>query len=137
MSIAKCRADFARRRLEAGSAIRRSVGLDVAPPPRCDDPDESYCDVNGIARVVHGELPSMLVGGLGSLFFQMLHPHAMAGVADHSRYQEDPLGRLLSDGELHRRDHIWLTRTSAKAAIERALNVHRFVHGSRRRRAAL
>ena len=28
----------------------------------------------------------MLVGGLGSLFFQMLHPLAMAGVADHSRY---------------------------------------------------
>jgi len=34
----------------------------------------------------------MLVGGLGSLFIQMLHPHTMAGVAQHSRYREDPSG---------------------------------------------
>lgn len=128
MSIAKCRAALARRRLEAGSAIRRSVGLDVTPPPRCDDPDESFCDVNGIARVVHRELPSMLVGGLGSLFFQMLHPLAMAGVADHSRYQEDPLGRLLSTANFISATTFG-SRESAKAAIERALNVHQFVHG--------
>lgn len=43
---------------------------------------------------VHADLPSMLVGGLSSLMLQSLHPLAMAGVADHSRYREDPFGRL-------------------------------------------
>ncbi len=117
-----------RRQLRAGVAIRRSVGLDGTPPPRCDDPSESYCDVNGIARVVHRELPSMLVGGLGSLFFQMLHPLAMAGVADHSRYQEDPLGRLLSTANFISATTFG-SRDSARAAIDRVLTVHQFVHG--------
>lgn len=117
-----------RRQLRAGIAIRRSVGLDGAPPPRCDDPRESFCDVNGVARVVHRELPSMLVGGLGSLFFQMLHPLAMAGVADHSRYQEDPLGRLLSTANFISATTFG-SRESAEAAIQRVLTVHEFVHG--------
>jgi uncharacterized protein (DUF2236 family) len=128
LPIAKCRDALARRRLAAGSAIRRSVGLDGTPPPRCDDPSESFCNVNGIARIVHRELPSMLVGGLGSLFFQMLHPLAMAGVADHSRYKEDPLGRLLSTANFISATTFG-SRESAKAAIDRVLNVHQFVHG--------
>ena len=36
----------------------------------------------------------MLIGGLASLLFQTLHPRAMQGVAEHSRYRDDPLGRL-------------------------------------------
>lgn len=43
---------------------------------------------------VHGDLPVMLIGGFAALMLQTLHPLAMAGVAQHSRYQEDPLGRL-------------------------------------------
>jgi uncharacterized protein (DUF2236 family) len=77
---------------------------------------------------VHRELPSMLVGGLGSLFFQMLHPLAMAGVADHSRYQEDPLGRLLSTANFISATTFG-SRDSAQAAINRVLMVHEFVHG--------
>jgi uncharacterized protein (DUF2236 family) len=127
-SLATYRDALRRRQLRAGIAIRRSVGLDGAPPPRCDDPRESFGDVNGVARVVHRELPSMLVGGLGSLFFQMLHPLAMAGVADHSRYQEDPLGRLLSTANFISATTFG-SRDSAQAAIERVLTVHQFVHG--------
>jgi uncharacterized protein (DUF2236 family) len=37
---------------------------------------------------------SMLVGGLRALFLQTMHPLAMAGVADHSNYREDSMGRL-------------------------------------------
>jgi uncharacterized protein (DUF2236 family) len=37
---------------------------------------------------------AMFVGGLRALFLQTLHPLAMAGVADHSAYRDDPLGRL-------------------------------------------
>ncbi|WP_353829255.1 oxygenase MpaB family protein [Agromyces sp. SYSU T0242] len=42
---------------------------------------------------VNGALPT-LVAGIRALLLQTLHPGAMAGVHDHSRYREDPLGRL-------------------------------------------
>lgn len=42
---------------------------------------------------VHSD-PTLWVGGLRALFFQALHPEAMAGVARHSGFQTDPWGRL-------------------------------------------
>jgi len=42
---------------------------------------------------VHGGIPT-LVAGIRALLMQTLHPGAMAGVHDWSRYREDPLGRL-------------------------------------------
>ncbi len=42
---------------------------------------------------VHGD-PTMIFGGIRSLFLQALHPLAMAGVAQHSGFREDPWGRL-------------------------------------------
>ena len=42
---------------------------------------------------VHGGTP-VLVAGIRALLLQTLHPGAMAGVHDWSRYREDPLGRL-------------------------------------------
>ena len=112
----------------ASVVVRRAVGLSGDPPTRCNDPREAYGDVHGVARIVHADLPSMLIGGLGSLFFQMLHPYAMAGVAQHSRYQDNPLGRLRQTA-----DFIGATtfgsQEAARAAIERVLNVHRRVHG--------
>ena len=38
--------------------------------------------------------PAAIVGGIRSLLVQLLHPLAMAGVADHSAFRDDPLGRL-------------------------------------------
>jgi uncharacterized protein (DUF2236 family) len=35
-----------------------------------------------------------IVGGLRALLMQLLHPLAVAGVAEHSRYREDAVGRL-------------------------------------------
>jgi len=108
--------------------IRKAVGLNQDPPPRCDDPATSYFPVDSVARLVHGDLSSMMVGGLASIFFQMLHPHAMAGVAQHSRYQHDPLGRLLQTANF-----IGATTygdiPSAFASIERVLSVHQSVRG--------
>src|ERR1019366_9017504 len=75
-----------------------------------------------------GDLPSMLIGGLGSLFFQMLHPQAMAGVAQHSRYQDDPLGRLLQTANFISAT-TYGSRSAAQSAIARVLNVHQFVQG--------
>ncbi len=117
-----------RLRRRANLSIRRAVGLTTNPPPRCVDPDEAYFPVNGTARLVHADLSSMLVGGIGSLFLQMLHPHAMAGVADHSHYQHDPLGRLLQTANF-----IGATtfgdRAAAYASIERVRAVHVSVRG--------
>jgi uncharacterized protein (DUF2236 family) len=42
---------------------------------------------------VHNGIPTV-VAGVRALLMQTLHPGAMAGVHDHSRYREDPLGRL-------------------------------------------
>ena len=118
----------ARLRHRVNQSIRSAVGLTHEPPPRCDDPDEAYFPIDGAARIIHGDLASMLVGGLGSLFFQMLHPYSMAGVAQHSRYQHDPLGRLLQTANF-----IGFTTygssANAYASIERVLAVHQSVRG--------
>ncbi|HQU26356.1 MAG TPA: oxygenase MpaB family protein [Acidimicrobiales bacterium] len=118
-----------RLRARAGQTIRRAAGLVEDPPARCDDPAIAYTPVDGVARVVHGDLGSMLVGGVASLFVQMLHPLAMAGVADHSRYQEDPLGRLLQTAHFISAT-TYGSRASAEAALERVRFVHGFVHGT-------
>lgn len=118
-----------RARALAGQAIRRAAGLVEDPPARCDDPDCAYTPVDGVARVVHGDLGSMLVGGVASLFVQMLHPLAMAGVADHSRYREDPLGRLSQTAHFISATTYGSTETAA-AALARVRAVHDVVHGT-------
>ena len=84
--------------------------------------------VDGITRVVHADLPAMLIGGLASLLMQMNHPGAMAGVAQHSRYQDDPLGRMLQTANFIGFT-TYGTKATAAAAIERVLAVHEAVRG--------
>lgn len=43
---------------------------------------------------VHADFPGMLAGGLAALSLQTLHPLALAGVWDHSRFRDDLIGRL-------------------------------------------
>ena len=43
---------------------------------------------------VHGDVTTMMVGGISALLTQMLHPLALAGVWDHSRFRDDMIGRL-------------------------------------------
>jgi uncharacterized protein (DUF2236 family) len=117
--------DF-RRRLNL--RIRHAVGLTQDPPPICDDPNLAYMPVDGVARLVHGDLSTMIIGGLGSLFLQMLHPHAMAGVAQHSRYQNDALGRLLQTANFIGHT-TYGSSTQAYLDIERVLGVHEAVRG--------
>ncbi len=54
--------------------------------------------------VVHGDLAT-LIGGIRALLMQALHPGTLSGVATHSRYQQDPLGRLAGTTK-------WLTVTT-------------------------
>ena len=108
--------------------IRFAVGLTQDPPPICLDPELAYFPVDGVARLVHGDLPAMIVGGMASLFLQMLHPHAMAGVAQHSRYQNDATGRLLQTANFIGHT-TYGTKTAAYLDIERVLSVHEAVRG--------
>lgn len=55
--------------------------------------DVGFFGPDSAAWVVHGGMPTM-VAGIRALLMQTLHPGAMAGVHDWSRYKEDPLGRL-------------------------------------------
>lgn len=55
--------------------------------------DEGYFAPDSAAWAVHGGIAT-LVAGIRALLMQTLHPGAMAGVHDWSRYREDPLGRL-------------------------------------------
>jgi len=128
VSVANWKEVPTRIRSRANANIRKAVGLTQNPPPRCLDPERAYFRVDGTARLVHADLSSMLVGGIGSLFFQMLHPHAMAGVAQHSRYQHDPLGRLLQTANFIG-DTTFGTREAAYASIERVRSVHVAVRG--------
>ncbi|MEY5145867.1 MAG: hypothetical protein RL224_181, partial [Actinomycetota bacterium] len=54
--------------------------------------------------IVHRDFGT-LVGGIRALLLQAMHPGALGGVAQHSRYEEDPLGRL--SGTIR-----WLTVTT-------------------------
>lgn len=54
--------------------------------------------------VVHSDFGT-LVGGVRALLMQALHPGSLRGVSDHSRYEQDPLGRL--SGTIR-----WLTVTT-------------------------
>lgn len=43
--------------------------------------------------VVHADIATM-IGGIRALLMQAMHPGSLAGVAQHSRYENDVLGRL-------------------------------------------
>ena len=70
--------------------------------------------------MVHADLGT-LVGGVRALLMQALHPGSLAGVRTHSRYKDDPLGRLA--GTIR-----WLTITtfaSHEALAQEASRVNR------------
>lgn len=76
--------------------------------------------------------PSAFLGGVRALLVQAAHPEIVAGVADHSRYREDPLGRLS-------RTSNYVTATTygsipeVHAAVRVVRGVHRPVHGTSHR----
>jgi len=64
---------------------------DAPPPVRVDD---GLFGPRSMAWRVHGDLATMMIGGVGALLLQMLHPAALAGVWDHSDFRHDMAGRL-------------------------------------------
>ncbi|WP_427173475.1 oxygenase MpaB family protein [Arthrobacter sp. 92] len=55
--------------------------------------DAGYHLPGSAVWAVHGSMAT-IVAGIRALLMQALHPGALAGVYDHSRFREDPLGRL-------------------------------------------
>ncbi len=55
--------------------------------------DPGWFGPDSVVWRVHADT-SMFVAGIAALAFQALHPLAMAGVADHSDFSQDPMGRL-------------------------------------------
>ncbi len=105
------------------------MGLNGEPVAPCVDPDLAYLRPGGPARRLHSDLPAMIIGGVASLLLQSLHPLAMAGVADHSNYREDPLGRLERTAR-YVGTVTFSSTVEAEAAIARVRKVHVHVQGT-------
>ncbi|WP_066798766.1 oxygenase MpaB family protein [Sphingomonas soli] len=77
---------------------------------------------------VHGDVVTMMVGGVSALLLQMLHPAVLAGVWDHSAFRQDMLGRLRRTARF-----IAVTgydsREAAESAIQKVREVHTRVKG--------
>jgi len=90
--------------------------------------DTGYFGPGSAAWAVHGSLPT-LVGGVRALLLQALHPAALAGVQEHSRYEDDALGRLAGTTQ-------WLTvvtfgdTSQADRECARVRGLHRKVRGT-------
>jgi uncharacterized protein (DUF2236 family) len=93
----------------AADAFRKTVSGDASGAPAWSQQMAIGNDVGlfgpeSAVWQVHGCIAT-LVGGIRALLMQAAHPAALTGVAEHSAYDTDPLGRL-------ERTTRWLTITS-------------------------
>jgi uncharacterized protein (DUF2236 family) len=91
--------------------------------------DDALFPRGSVIRRVHGDVTSMMVGGVAALLTQMLHPKALAGVWDHSDVHAHMLGRLRRTARF-----IAVTtfghRDKAEAAIANVKAIHEQVSGT-------
>jgi uncharacterized protein (DUF2236 family) len=109
--------------------VHRLVGFgegatDLDNPPG----DPGLFGPGSAAWRVHSDFTAMITGGIGALFLQMLHPRALAGVWDHSRWREDTYGRLKRTAQF-----VGGTTYGGTAEAERLIGkvrgIHAHVHG--------
>jgi uncharacterized protein (DUF2236 family) len=110
--------------------IIRTLAADRLPFEQYTDPpgDPGLFGPGSVTWRVHAD-PSMLIGGLCALLLQTLHPLAMAGIAEHSNYREDPLGRLGRTGSFVTGTTYGSTET-AERLIRLVKRIHRKVRGT-------
>ena len=117
---------------KAADAFRKTVSGDPSGAPVWSQQMAIGSDIGlfgpgSAVWQVHGCIAT-LVGGIRALLMQAAHPAALTGVAEHSAYDTDPLGRL-------ERTTRWLTITSfgSTEAIEiearRVRAMHERVNG--------
>ena len=99
-------------------------GEEPVPPS-----EEALFEKDSPIRMVHADVVGMMVGGIRGLLLQMLHPHALQGVLDHSNFRADMHGRL-------RRTARFIATTTfghrdeAMRAIDRVNRIHAKVGGT-------
>jgi uncharacterized protein (DUF2236 family) len=79
---------------------------------------------------VHGDVTTMMVGGISALLMQMLHPLALAGVWDHSRFRDDMIGRLRRTARFIAVT-TYADRADAEKLVGQVRRAHDAVHGVR------
>jgi uncharacterized protein (DUF2236 family) len=114
---------FASDRLPAGlpgvqPLVRRQLAGLFGRPDLGGSGQPGLLPREAVSWRVLGE-PSSIAGGVRSLLLQATHPIAMTGVARHSRYETDPLGRLAGTSA-------WVTAATF-GSVDRAVELARTV----------
>jgi uncharacterized protein (DUF2236 family) len=114
--------DLVRRRVTAATTdpfghadYPLANSLDHAPDPGLFGPGSMSWEVLGDTAA--------FVGGVRGLLIQAAHPEVVAGVHDHSRYREDPLGRLSRTSA-----YVTATTYGAMPEVEAAVRFVRRAH---------
>jgi uncharacterized protein (DUF2236 family) len=127
MALLPSPADLLRARL-IGRVRRVFNDLEAGERPVAVSDDALFAR-NTPIRMVHADVVAMMVGGISALLLQMLHPHALLGVLDHSDFRADMQARLRSTARF-----IAVTtfgqRDAAAEAIARVNRIHAFVKGT-------
>lgn len=84
--------------------------------------DPGVCGPGAASWSVIGDVTAF-VGGIRALLIQSAHPEVVAGVADHSRYREDPLGRLSRTSA-----YVTATTFGAMPEVHHAVDLVRAAH---------
>lgn len=122
-------ADMATLRDSIGSEIRRIFAEPGGQAIEISREDTGLFGPQSVCWQVHGDVTSMMIGGIASLLLQMLDPAVLAGVWDHSVFRQDMRGRL-------RRTAAFLARTTygdraqALGELARIRRIHDHVRGT-------
>lgn len=115
------------------ASIRRRVVALLNDTQRGEAPvmrsDQALFAPDSVVWRVHGDVGSMMVGGVASLLLQMLHPSVLAGVWDHSNFRRDMHGRLRRTARFIATT-TYAERDAAEAAIATVRRVHDRVTGT-------
>ncbi|WP_420620117.1 oxygenase MpaB family protein [Candidatus Poriferisocius sp.] len=93
--------------------------------------DPGLCGPGSISWRVIGDV-SVFIGGIRALLIQAAHPEVVAGVEDHSRYRDDPLGRL-SRTSFYVTSATFGAMPEVKEAIDLVNSAHQGVSGTSHR----
>lgn len=116
-------------RTSIGTEIRRIFAEPDGKPMEISRTDTGLFGPGSMCWQVHGDVTTMMIGGISGLLLQMLDPRVLAGVWDHSTFRQDMRGRL-------RRTAAFLARTTygdrdqALAEIARIRRIHDHVSGT-------
>lgn len=107
-------------------AVFNDAASGETPVQRSDD---ALFARDSVVWRVHGDVTTMMVGGVAALLLQMLHPAVLAGVWDHSKFRHDMLGRLRRTARFIAQTS-YASRADAEAAIARVRAIHAQVCGT-------